>query len=107
MLIKIEDGKSNFIDHNDNFVGYEDQDVSCCENPYWEFEDSFGNPLGENVDPQLPLEFTGEVEESNSDFSISFKCTNGYTLKLYNIHNGYYSHFWESTINGTHNRGYI
>lgn len=34
MLIKIENGKTNFIDCNDNYVGYDDQYTSCCEHPY-------------------------------------------------------------------------
>lgn len=105
MLIKIENGKTNFIDCNDNYVGYDDQYTSCCEHPYWEFEDTFGNPLGENVDPLLPMSFTGETKPF--DDGVEFPCNNGYSLKLYNIQNGYYSHLWESHFDGVDADGFI
>lgn len=51
------------------------------------------------------MSFTGETKPF--DDGVEFPCNNGYSLKLYNIQNGYYSHLWESHFDGVDADGFI
>ena len=105
MLVKVEGGKTNFIDSNDNFVGYEDQYTSCCENPFWEFIDSSGESMGINVNPNISANFTGDVV--HGDMTATFPLDIGWSLRLTNNQNGFYSHFWDHDFNGDYKSGSI
>lgn len=96
------DGKINFIDKNNIYVGY-DLDIDCCEYPFYYFSES--------------SEFQEDVTENEDDFNIedyyftlNIKEIDGYIeggiaqlelmndkkeklyLYLVNHHNGYYWH---------------
>lgn len=115
MLIKEEGTKVNFIDENDIFVGY-DTYQCCCENAGWFIADSVMN-TDELLDEFLDSPFgkiTPDVEDFVFDPSYGetftsvlddggiavFRLVNsdGYAifLHLYNAHNGYYGHGFES-----------
>ena len=101
MLIKEESGRINFIDKNDAFVGF-DFSQSCCED--------FGWYAAKKSTSEIPLEiisldgFWFDISNKPkrvSDEITSFRCINDKKeilhLHLYNHHNGYYSHGWESS----------
>lgn len=106
MLVKEENGKINFIDKNDAFVGF-DSESSCCEQFGWYVSDH----LTENEpEEDLPLEgywFDTGVDHAEVEGyweeggCVAFKLVNGSGdvryLHLYNHHNGYYSHGWEAS----------
>lgn len=115
MLIKdVQKGWSssvNFIDSNDNFVGYDDNS-QCCEQFGWFFsrvpgaEDDTPDSAAEgyvwavHVPPYYPevLNIPGVcIDECGA---VSFMATGPdgdvLWLTLYNAHNGYYSHGWEA-----------
>lgn len=104
--------KINFIDRNDNFVGF-DWGGQCCE--------SFGYYFAKDVTDKEPeiqpnhdgfyfdttfnpvdIEFTGDY--ADEDNGVAFKCMNDagdvIYLHLTNSHNGYYAHGWESSFGG-------
>lgn len=99
MLIKEENYRINFIDKNDAFIGF-DYGAKCCEDFGWFISGS------ENLDG---FWFDTESEPCDllSDYGyeckneVQFKCVNDSgnvaLLHLYNHHNGYYSHGWESS----------
>ena len=115
MRIFQTDGKTNFVDKNDVYVGF-DAWQSCCE--------SFGHffmrsepTLKEDVDEPNAAPFTAEelepfffahdyFKESGYDWgggAAAFKLTNGAEeiyLVIYNHHNGYYSHGFEMKVGG-------
>lgn len=115
MLIKEENERScsrriNFIDKNDAFVGF-DYSSCCCED--------FGYYITDVVtavypDDDLSLEgfwFDTSVEPmyaesgqdawGDEDGALAFRCINENGavryLHLYNHHNGYYSHGWNTS----------
>ncbi|WNL63367.1 hypothetical protein [Citrobacter phage Tr1] len=103
----------NFIDKNDNFVGF-DMNSQCCEQYGWFFAREIFNvddiqSEDEMTEEQLKGYFfdTTFVDTSDSD-CVVFKIINEHGsvafLHLFNDHNGYYSHGWESSFNG---KGYI
>ena len=106
MLIKEDDGRVNFIDKNDSFVGFSTYQ-DCCETFGWyvadhitECEPATSASLDGfwfDTDTQQ-LDVNGYFEEGGS---VAFKCVNSCGdvryLHLYNSHNGYYSHGWESS----------
>ncbi|MFZ4217037.1 hypothetical protein ACEV6Q_04125 [Enterobacter ludwigii] len=119
MLIKETSGvtsKINFIDENDNFVGF-DSSQSCCEHLYYRFVDN-ESEIVEDDELISSLRFTGKSKEEGhlndvddeEDAAVSFEVTDGvnsYWLELHNSHNGYYSHYWESNICGETSCGHI
>ena len=107
MLIKEEGSKTNFIDKFDNFVGY-DSFQSCCEYFGWYISDVISS---DNDDADFPVEGfyfdasvpPAEVEgKYDSGGCIAFTLINDSGEKLYlhlfNYHNGYYAHGWESSF---------
>lgn len=115
MLVKETNGKINFIDRNDCFVGF-DYAQNCCEsfgwylNTIWSTEAS---PIftSDNFADEKALDgfwFDTEtdpvdVDDDGNDEggTVAFRCVNDagdvLWLHLYNAHNGYYSHGWEAS----------
>lgn len=92
----------NFIDKNDNFVGY-DMNGQCCEYFGWTITKIAGtsenSTFTQGVEPGLDIEnysFDTSVEPQYEGDAITFKMIdeegNAMYLNLYNEHNGYYSH---------------
>jgi hypothetical protein len=111
------DGKINFVDSNNVFVGY-DLDSSCCEYADWFIED---RPVMENIDyssldrkssyKDIDLSkynFDKTYEESpdwenclDGGGVVIFRLTDGKNekfLHLFNAHNGYYGHGFEMKV---------
>lgn len=118
MLIKeLEDQSINFIDSNDNFVGY-DYSQSCCER----FGYAIVKDISDFNDGDIGLDvssddwvFVTDCEPKNLDLddgysdegdsAIAFTLKNKASgdvsyLVLYNYHNGYYAHGWSSSFAG-------
>ena len=115
MLVKEENGSINFIDEEDNFVGFR-SDQCCCENFGWHITDSNDEHINivENDSDFLSgfLFNTNKepTESADSGYgdggSVAFQLVNYQTketlcLTLYNHHNGYYSHGWQSSFGGS------
>lgn len=112
MLVKDENGSINFIDEEDNFVGFRSYQC-CCENFGWHITDSNDEHINvvEN-DPEFLRGFLFNTdkeptESADSDYgdggSAAFQLVNSMTgetlcLTLYNHHNGYYSHGWTTSF---------
>jgi hypothetical protein len=107
MLIKEMDYKINFIDKNDNFVGF-DYTSSCCEDFGWfvaaevggvKLDDSAISDYWFDVNHE-PIDTTPE-DGYDEGGTVAFRMTNAnggaLYLHLYNHHNGCYSHGWESS----------
>lgn len=111
MLIKEEHGNINFIDKNDAFVGF-DYSPCCCEDFGYYITDEI---TAVHPDTDLSLEgfwfdtsvepvYADSGEESwggYEDGALAFRCINENGavryLHLYNHHNGYYSHGWNTS----------
>ncbi|ANN86164.1 hypothetical protein BI096_gp41 [Enterobacter phage Arya] len=115
MLVKETNGKINFIDRNDCFVGF-DYAQDCCEsfgwylNTIWSTEAS---PLftSENFADEKALDgfwfdtatdpVSVDDDANDEGGTVAFRCVNSagdvLWLHLYNAHNGYYSHGWETS----------
>lgn len=107
----------NFIDDLDNFVGY-DMDGQCCEQFGWYItREAVGYEDHENVPEVQEAELVGYrfdttfVDNYDFDETVVFRmysATGGVAyLHLYNSHNGYYSHGWESSMDGVEDKGYL
>lgn len=119
MLIKEEGHKTNFIDENDVFVGY-DTVQQCCESWNWfiangKNEENFD---GTKVIPEgdLPEVLQGYVFDTNYfeekgshtdwennsivQFRLVKKGEKNLYLNLTNSHNGYYSHGFIAKVGG-------
>lgn len=107
MLIKETEDKVNFIDKNDNFVGY-DMYGQCCEYFGWYVTDCLSedtktenlNLEGYYFDTQVePIDVNGDFDSGGC---VAFRCVNDNNevryLHLFNDHNGYYSHGWDSSF---------
>lgn len=108
------DGKYNFVDDNNVFVGY-DSGQCCCEQASWMLFDHI--PLDPMRDKEVELEraegfnfdtkFFMDISD-RSDFesggAVLFKLSRpgheSLYLCLYNSHNGYYSHGFQVVHNG-------
>lgn len=104
--------KINFIDRNDNFVGF-DFSSQCCEYFGYYFANAVTDKEPE-IQPEhdgfyfdtssavIDVEFTDEC--SDEDNGVAFKCVNDEGCSIYlhltNSHNGYYSHGWDSSFCG-------
>lgn len=121
MLIKnVQKGWStatNFIDRDDNFVGYDDS-CQCCEQFGWFFSDVPGVDKGwvdtvstgffwdTATPPVHPSTLETEYTYDKHASCVAFKAINDagdvLYLTLFNEHNGYYSHGWEAPfLNGS------
>ena len=109
-------GHINFIDKNENFVGF-DMWSSCCEEFGWSF--SYELPLNfddakkeditvENQDLEdyeFDIDFFHETSEgADAGGVVTFKMVKSdgpdIYLSFYNSHNGYYSHGFNGKIGG-------
>lgn len=106
------DGKINFVDANNAFVGY-DTEQCCCEDAGWFFASEPRDQIGLERDPSddelAPLVFDPEFFEERTHDSLDagaiaiFKLVGDggpLYLHIYNSHNGYYGHGFESVIGG-------
>ena len=109
-----KDGKINFVDKNDVFVGFSYQQ-DCCEIFGWfyspkvpkaleaqeedEFHDRF-DPEGFVFDTTFCEEDSGGYGDNWATFRL-VKDGREVFLVLYNSHNGYYCHGFEMTLKGT------
>lgn len=123
MLVKYVDGRINFIDENDHFLGCE-MDHQCCEDTNWEVR--LGSELGELilsgsnedvVDDETTLSgyyfpndcFYGEAvlpdsQETDGEMRVNSVCFRAIHsdeekedifITISNDHDGYYYHMWE------------
>ena len=114
--------KVNFVDDNNVLVGY-DFGASCCETFGWYIHDKVGRTNGEdpifrddmdeNAINQSLKEWTFDTaffdrlsNEKNyeDEYMAVFRLVNGDNelfLHLYNSHNGYYSHGFDFSKDGT------
>lgn len=102
----------NFIDDNDNFVGFDDNQ-QCCENFGWyitrEATEDHGYPeLSEEELVGYRFDTTF-VDNYDFDETVVFRLVSDKGgvayLHLYNSHNGYYSHGWEARMDGVTSEG--
>ncbi len=108
MLIKEEKGRINFIDDNDNFVGF-DFEKDCCENFGWHVANEMTEVAPDNEPSLDGFRFDTTVEPQNIEIddeddcggTVVFKCVNDagdvLYLHLSNVHNGFYSHGWDAS----------
>lgn len=105
--------KFNFIDDNDNFVGFDTAD-DCCANGGWFISDrihtevpsEYANGLGIKIYPEYHFDdsFFEEVSLplSNGGMVIfkltAFKTVPDLFLHLFNVHNGYYAKGFKSVL---------
>lgn len=115
MLFKEEGYKVNWIDKNDVYVGYS-TDTSCCETAGWfvadvmvktdeEFNAIEESPLFQlevdftkyTFDPSVAIEISGVLDDGGIAI-FRMVTDDGYEsfLHLYNAHNGYYGHGFDS-----------
>ena len=117
MKIFERDGKINFVDGNNVFVGF-DYESCCCENFGWFVADS---PCDMTSDAPKKLKSIRnysfdvnyfaekchyvEGDEFECGGMVIFRLINKKGkerfLHLYNSHNGYYSHGFEIAVNGS------
>ena len=119
--MKVFQGKSwgskvNFVDDNNVLVGY-DTSQSCCEHADWFIMNSIhhdtnksNNGYEEAAQELEGYNFDTEFfEESNAGcydgamaiFKLVNETNSGVKyLHLFNVHNGYYGHGFEMTVNG-------
>ena len=103
-----KDGKINFVDENNVFLGY-DMEQSCCEQADWFIADRIHSdilPRNKRVPDLTAFRFDTEFFYSSEIEGTSiavFRITDGETqmfIHLHNTHNGYYSHGFNFTISG-------
>lgn len=115
MIIFERDHKTNFVDRNNVFVGF-DSEQHCCEKfgyclSYFEPNDKNYNDNESEI--MLSLDqydfdrnYFKEIYGENNDewAGVVFRLTNSYNseifLILYNAHNGYYSHGFHMDVGG-------
>ena len=112
MKIFERDGKINFVDDNNVFVGY-DYSQDCCEVFGWTLTKKFPtgldmeesgikdgiNPDGFQFDRKY-LRTANDIEGLDEGNAVVFRLVKGTDevfLMLFNSHNGYYSHGFEMT----------
>lgn len=115
MKIFERDGKINFVDVNNVFVGFDNRQ-DCCETFGYFFSYHEEIEIGETItlpgiedyvfDPNYFVQVSKvDVRDSLDEGDmVRFKLTApgkpDVFLQLYNVHNGYYGHGFESTIGG-------
>ena len=116
MKIFERNGKINFVDDNNVFVGF-DNTQSCCEDFGWLVSRQRPATIGElslitelygDDFPGYQFDITySNVNETGYDTEtsmVSFRLTNGTDelyVTLHNTHNGYYAHGYNMANNGT------
>lgn len=111
MKIFDKDGKTNFVDDNNVFVGF-DNSQYCYENFGHFLSRKIPNEIdegAENIDPEgfyFDVNFFQESSPSGFECGglVIFRLVKGdeeIFLTLYNSHNGYYSHGFEMSVGGT------
>jgi hypothetical protein len=107
------DGKINFVDENNVFVGY-DMGQCCCENADWFVSKNIPEKIIDSIEINFhnfvfDIDFfeEGVISEDNVDNggSVLFRLvskdkTDDAYLCLYNCHNGYYGHGFDMEIGG-------
>ena len=109
MKIFDKDGKWNFVDDNNVFVGF-DSGQCCCEDFGYFFRHDLiyyvDGDIGDDADNSdlTPYNFDINFFEGNGGDFVVFKLVAqdkpDVYLYLYNFHNGYYSHGFEATVGG-------
>lgn len=108
----------NFIDSNDNFVGWDDNSQCCESHDYDVYSDAlcrYEVPLDElyvcSFDPKVQP-YLMDVPDDEYDYRelCVFTLTNDFTgdrrfLAVSNAHNGYYAHDYEYSIGEHKGRG--
>lgn len=105
-----KDGKINFVDDNNVFVGF-DYESCCCENFGWSLTcqiptslnrgDSSFDPEGFQFDTKF-VQHGIEAIDVEEGGIVVFRLTKDKAelfLTLWNSHNGYYGHGFEMSIN--------
>lgn len=106
------DGKLNFVDKNNVFVGF-DYESSCCEHFGHVISRTIPKPgqteSTENIileDYNFDTDFYFETKSQNYDEEndVVFRAVNSKNeeiyIMLYNHHNGYYAHGFTMTVSG-------
>jgi hypothetical protein len=104
MKIFKKDGKINFVDKNNVFLGY-DMRKSCCENADWFISDTITKNIQDNDCDEDLEEYVFDIsffkEVTGMEFfeggMAIFRIVNGESKKekfihIFNAHNGYYHH---------------
>ena len=107
-----KDGKINFVDENNVYVGY-DLVQDCCEDADWFLHkdrcaemDPNGTSDPDLTDFRFDVDFCEDVPECvglDAGEMVRFRLTDGTEtlyLHLYNCHNGYYGHGFTMEIGG-------
>lgn len=118
MIIKVTGDKVNFIDENDVYVGY-DLGQDCCEHADWfihykqcnspyieeEWGDSYSGLVHDDIDVNGFVFDPTFVENADADVDgggmIIFRLVKGNNqlfLHLFNVHNGYYGHGFQTNL---------
>ena len=106
--------KNNFVDENNVFLGYDEED-DCCSDGGWFISDKSDEWLKETFKEEA-MDFPGWTfdttyfkcpapntpnEEYSESYAAQFRIVNGDNEKfitLYNCHNGYYSKGFEFKV---------
>lgn len=112
MKIFFKDDKINFVDDNNVFVGF-DMHSQCCENFGWFITRTPKDKVSDNeytkeelADYTFNTNYFKEVPGGDDDdgsivrFCLINKMGKELFLHLYNFHNGYYGHGFDSEIGG-------
>ena len=112
MQVFERDGKVNFVDENNVFLGY-DLDQDCCEHADWFVADTPQDRRPETGREGIPdlkgfafdTAFFKQVDGGDFDGGgmAIFRVVNGEAEKfvhIFNAHNGYYGHGFDFTIAG-------
>ena len=98
----------NFVDENDNFVGFDDRQI-CCEdwgvcltyNEDWEDSDNLDDDSVEFIEDHSDYVFDTSYKGANYGiFRLTREGSKDLFLHLYNRHNGYYAHGFEFVVDG-------
>lgn len=107
------DGKINFVDDNNSFIGFSDYQC-CCESFGWMLtkeppkdicekelsedflEDAFFDPKADSIPNGIDNLDSGDAKT----FLLKSEKHGDMFLTFYNSHNGYYSHGLEGNIGG-------
>lgn len=112
MQVFERDGKVNFVDENNVYLGY-DTNQDCCEHADWFIADTPQEVLPETERKGIPdlkgfvfdTAFFKQVEGGDFDCGgmAIFRIVNGEAEKfvhIFNTHNGYYGHGFDFAIGG-------
>ena len=118
MRVFERNGRVNFVDDNNVFVGY-DNTQNCCEDFGWLISRERPGTTAEIalIEELTGAEFPGyqfdttycgygdqTLRQENDTSMVSFRLTDGDNniyVTLYNTQNGYYAHGYDMKLNGT------